>query len=125
MWDDFQEETHREVIGGLQGDGDGENVSLSSQTRKGRGNVRMNTSGDSSSQASTGKDISKVKCFNCHKKGHYASQCPKSKKGGNKMQPELAMSQGLKQMSFPRSLNRQSSYLFPRLPWSPYQQVHG
>ena len=27
------------------------------------------------------KDMSKVKCFACHKIGHYASQCPNKKKG--------------------------------------------
>jgi hypothetical protein len=32
------------------------------------------------------KDLSKVKCFSCHKMGHYASQCPKKKKGKEKTQ---------------------------------------
>jgi hypothetical protein len=50
-----------------------ENLALSSQAKRGKGKVRMNTGGDSSSQVGTGKDLSKVKCFHCHKKGHYAS----------------------------------------------------
>ena len=69
-----------------------ENLALASQARKGKGKVRMNTGGDSSSQVGTRKDLSKVKCFHCHKKGHYASQCLKRKKGENWTQPELAAS---------------------------------
>jgi hypothetical protein len=36
--------------------------------------------------------MSKVKCFACHKFGHYAGQCPNKKKGGNETQPEVAAS---------------------------------
>jgi hypothetical protein len=93
LWDDcIQEETRREALGGPQEDGDEENLALSSQAKKGKGKVRKNTGGDSSSQAGTGKDLSKVKCFHCHKKGHYASQCPERKKGGNRTQPEVVAS---------------------------------
>ena len=31
----------------------------------------------------TNLDISKVKCFICHKQGHFASQCPDRKKKSN------------------------------------------
>jgi hypothetical protein len=48
----------------------------------------MNKGGDSCSQAGIGKDLSKVKCFHCHKKGHYASKCLERKKGINRMQPK-------------------------------------
>jgi hypothetical protein len=34
------------------------------------------------------KDMNKVNCFACHKTGHYASQCPNTKK--NKKEPELS-----------------------------------
>jgi hypothetical protein len=94
LWDDCtQEETHQEPLGGPQKDGDEEkeNLALASQAKKGKGKVK-NTGGDSSSQASTGKDLSKVKCFHCHKKGHYASQCPERKKGGNETQPKVVVS---------------------------------
>jgi hypothetical protein len=52
----------------------------------------MNTCGDSSSQASTRKELSKVKCFDRHKKGQYASQFSERKKGRNMMQLDVAAS---------------------------------
>jgi hypothetical protein len=66
-----------------------ENLTLANRAKKGKGKVRMNTGGDSSSQDGTGKDLSNVKCFHCHKKGHYASQCSERKKGRNRMQLEV------------------------------------
>jgi hypothetical protein len=32
------------------------------------------------------RDLSKPKCYICHKNGHYASQCPEKKKGRRKTQ---------------------------------------
>jgi hypothetical protein len=39
------------------------------------------------------KDLSKIKCFICHKHSHYASQCPDKKKGkGKQQQKQVATS---------------------------------
>ena len=48
---------------------DEENVSLASQVKR----SKEIASGESTSQAMTKKDMSKVKCFACHRCGHYAS----------------------------------------------------
>jgi hypothetical protein len=42
------------------------------------------------SQSRKKKDLIKVKCFACHKSGHYASQCSKKKKGKGKSQQVAA-----------------------------------
>jgi hypothetical protein len=54
--------------------------------RKGKGSVKRNTGGEPTSQAGKKRDLSKVKCFACHRSGHYASQCLESKKGNIKSQ---------------------------------------
>jgi hypothetical protein len=65
-----------------------ENFSLASQARKGK--FRKISSGESIAQdGKKKKDMRKVKCFACHKFGHYAGKCLHRKKGGNETQPDV------------------------------------
>jgi hypothetical protein len=66
--------------------GGDENLALFGQSNKGRGkgpNKGKGKSEESTSQPGK-KDLSKIKCFICHKHGHYASQCLEKKKGKGK-----------------------------------------
>jgi hypothetical protein len=91
LWDDFvQEELRDEELNGGRHKNDDENVALASQVKKGK--FKKFASGESTSQDDKKKDMSKVKCFACHKFGHYAGQCPNKKKGGNETQPEVVAS---------------------------------
>jgi hypothetical protein len=77
LWDDcIQEETREESKAGKQEDGE-ENLALVSQTKRSKGQ---------GSKEGGKKDLSKIKCFSCHKTGHYASQCLEKKKGKEKTQ---------------------------------------
>ena len=81
----MQEEIRRSTIDGSSSKHDDEeNLALASKARKGKGN----DSHSKSSSSRGGKKIekSKVRCFNCHEVGHYATNCPlkKSKKGSSK-----------------------------------------
>jgi hypothetical protein len=62
--------------------GDDENLVLASQVRRSKGNIGE----ESAPLVGKKKNLSKVKCFACHKSGHYASQCPEQKKGKSKSQ---------------------------------------
>jgi hypothetical protein len=73
LWDDFsQKETREEAIQGNQGKGDEDEENVALHAKKGRGDGK--------------KDVIKVKCFSCHKIGHYASQCPNKKKSKKETQ---------------------------------------
>lgn len=54
------------------------------QVRKSKWATKLNTREEGSSDDGKKKDMGKVKCFACHKIGHYASQCPSRKKGKGK-----------------------------------------
>ncbi len=78
MWDDFiQEEIIRGSKSAGQHDGyDEDNVALSA---KGDKKSKKVSKGGAKQKGEGKKDMSKVKCFACHKMGHYAGQCPKKK----------------------------------------------
>jgi hypothetical protein len=91
LWDDFvQEELRDEDMNGGRYKNDDENLALAIQAKKGK--FKKTASGESTSQDDKKRDMRKVKCFACHKFGHYASQYPNKKKGGNKTQPKVVAS---------------------------------
>ena len=56
---------------------DEEDVALSA---KGKKKFKKGPKGGAKKKGEQKKDMSKVKCFACHKMGHYAGQCPNKKK---------------------------------------------
>jgi hypothetical protein len=73
-----QAELRDEEMNGGKYKNDNENLALASQAKKGKFKKFVN--GESTSQDDK-KDMSKVKCYECRKFGHYAGQCPNKKKG--------------------------------------------
>jgi hypothetical protein len=53
------------------------------------------------------KDMSKVRCFACHKIGHYASQCPNKKE----KKPKLEMSTSIEIAEFVERHEREFSLI--------------
>ena len=79
LWDDFvQEETRRGYVHGSSSTGhEEENVALATTSKK---KFRKGPKGGQKPKGEGKKDMSKVKCFACHKFWHYAGQCPNKKK---------------------------------------------
>jgi hypothetical protein len=79
LWDDFvQEETRRGYVHGSSSTGHEEkNVALAANNKK---KFRKGPKGGNKPKGDGKKDMSKVRCFVCHKFGHYAGQCPNKKK---------------------------------------------
>jgi hypothetical protein len=63
-----------------------------SKTRKGKGKgySKKGNNDGGTSQPGKKKDLSKIKCFSCHKNENYASQCPEKKKGRGKTQTKTS-----------------------------------
>src|ERR1700755_3395342 len=81
----MQEEIRRSTRDGSSSKNDDEeNLALASKARKGKGKASHSKSNSSHGRKKV--DKSKVRCFNCHKMGHYATNFPskKSKNGSSK-----------------------------------------
>jgi hypothetical protein len=86
LWEDcIQEETWEEYKSSRKIDGE-ENMALVTQAKKGKGKGSKGNNEGETSQPRMKKDLIKIKCFVCHKSGHYTSQCLKKKKGQGKSQ---------------------------------------
>ena len=66
LWDEFVQEESREGT-------------FLNSTQSSEDNVALLTKGKGKGGKKREKDLSKVRCFNCKKFGHYATQCPKKK----------------------------------------------
>jgi hypothetical protein len=90
LWSDrMQEEIRKQTRSwsNVKQDVDEENFSLACKGGKGKG--KKDSGGAESSSKGHGqpkKDLSKVKCVQCHQFGHYATKCPQRKKGPKKGQ---------------------------------------
>eukprot|EP00253_Pinus_taeda_P017701 PITA_17701 len=81
--DDDMEEIRRSTRDGSSSKEDEENLALASKARKGK--EKDSHPKSNSSHGGKKGDKSKVRCFNCHEMGHYATNYPskKSKKGSS------------------------------------------
>ena len=79
LWSDLVKEEFRRntKYGSSSKNEDEEDYALASKAKKGEGKIFH-----SKSKSKDGKkwNISRVKCFQCHDHGHYATKCPQKKK---------------------------------------------
>jgi hypothetical protein len=54
-----------------------------------KGNKKGHKKGKKEESSQGKKDLSNVKCFRCHQKGHYANQCLEKKKKGKAKQQKI------------------------------------
>ena len=78
LWSDLvQEEIRRGTRDGSSSKNeDEENCALAAKLRKWKGNKNTSKSGAKGKK----QDLSKLKCFHCHERGHFATNCPHKKK---------------------------------------------
>jgi hypothetical protein len=79
LWSDLvQEEIRWNTRDGTSSKGeDEEKFALVGKGKKGKG--KKSQTKPESSQGGKKKDLSKIKCFNCHEFRHYATKCPHKK----------------------------------------------
>lgn len=89
LWSDFtQEELRLSLVEGSTSnnrkgskvENEDENFALASKAKGKKGKGKCETSQKSDKK----EDLSKIKCFQCHEFGHYATKCSNRKKGSNK-----------------------------------------
>lgn len=59
-----------------------ENIALASKRGKGKGKKKIGEI-ESSTWGKKKKNLNKVKCFSCHRFGHYSTKCPNMKESKN------------------------------------------
>jgi hypothetical protein len=94
--------------------GSNENLALFDQSNKGRGkepNKGKGKSEESTSQPRK-KDLSKMKCFICHKNDHYPSRCPKKKVKGKQQQKQVATFAEIRMNEFATKFEKDFSLVF-------------
>jgi hypothetical protein len=83
LWDDcIQEETWKESRSGKQGGVGDENLALVNKTKKGKYKVsfKKGDSQEEGQQFGQKRDMSKIKCYICHKNGIFASSVHRERK---------------------------------------------